>query len=135
MTSPTRQFPSKNPQWTQGVAVVFVLAALIVLFAVLYAGKRDDAPQYDFTIKEVGGDSMLAYSTSDGLGYGEVLLAYGANMKLVDVNGQVIDRVELHAEDKIRVTIAPRNEVPDDPAPDPVLEQIVLLPDGSDEYV
>lgn len=135
MKSPTRQFPSKNPQWTQGVVVVFVLAALIVLFAVLYAGKRNDAPQYDLTIKELGGDSMLAYSTSYELGYGEILLAYGANMMIMDVNGQIIDRVELHAEDRIRVTIAPRIEVTDGPAPDPVLEKIVLLPDGSDEYV
>lgn len=136
MKSPTRQFPSKNPQRNQGIVVAFVLAALIVLFIVLYAANRGDAPQYGLTIKELGGDSMLAYSNSEELGYGEILLDYGANMVVEDVNGQVIDRGELHAEDRIRVTIAPRDEgLENDHVSDPVLEKIILLPDGSDEYV
>ena len=120
----------------QRFIALFIMAALIVLFIVLYAGKRGDAPQYELTIKELGGDSMLAYSTSEELGYGEILLAYGANMVVEDVNGQIIDRGELHAGDRIRVTAAPREEgLENDSTPDPVLEKIVLLPDGSDEYI
>jgi len=116
----------------QRFTALFIMAALIVLFVVLSAGKHGGAPQYVLKIKELGSDSMLAYSTSEELGYGEVLLAYGANMVVEDVNGQIIDRGELHAEDRIRVSITSQGENPDS---DSVLEKIVLLPDGSDEYV
>lgn len=111
---------------------LFIMATLIVLFTVLYAGKRNDTPQYDLKIKELGGDAMLAYSTSEELGYGEILLTYGKDMVVEDVNGQIIDRGELHTEDRIRVSITSQDENSES---DPVLEKIVLLPDGSDEYV
>ena len=126
----------KTPLKSQSIVVTFVLAALIVLFIVLYPGKKAGAPQYELRIKELGGDAMLAYSTSEELGYGEILLVYGENMVVEDVNGQIIDYAELSIEDRIQVTIAPREKDPDfDRYLDPIIEKIVLLPDDSDEYI
>jgi len=46
------------------------------------------------------------------------------------------DDAELSIEDRIRVTIAPREKDPDfDRYLDPIIEKIVLLPDDSDEYI
>ncbi len=91
MKSLANSFPMKMPCRSQSIIVTFVLAALIVLFIVLYPGKKAGTPQYELRIKELGGDAMLAYSTSEELGYGEILLAYGENMVVEDINGQIID--------------------------------------------
>ena len=136
MKSLTKSFPTKTPRKSQSVVVTFILAALIVLFIVLYPGKQDGAPQYELRIKELGGDAMLVHSTSEELGYGEILLVYGENMVVEDVNGQIIDYANLSIEDRIRVTIAPREKDPDfDRYLDPIITKIVLLPDDSDEYI
>jgi hypothetical protein len=142
MKSLTNSFPKKTPCKSQSVVVTFILAALIVLFVVLYPGDKEDALQYELRIKELGSDAMLVHSTSEELGYGEVLLVYGENMVVEDVNGQIIDFAELSLQDKIRVTIAPFEDRPEyhyEPEyyydRNPVVEKIVLLPDGSDEYI
>ena len=128
--------PAKTPRRSQSIVATFVLAALIVLFVVLYPGQKDNSLQYELQIKELGGDAMLAYSTSKELGYGEILLIYAENMVVEDVNGQVIEYAELSTDDRIRVTIAPREKDPDfDRYLDPVVEKIVLLPDDSDAYI
>lgn len=135
MKSLTNLSPAKMSRRSQSIAVSFVLAALIVLFVILYPGKQGEAPQYELRIKELGGDAMLAYSTSEELGYGEVLLVYDENMVVEDVNGQIIDYAELDIEDRIRVTIAPEKHPEDDYYLDPIVVKIVLLPDDSDEYI
>jgi hypothetical protein len=142
MKSQTNTFSTKTPRRSQSIIVTFVLAALIVLFIVLYPGKKEDTPEYELRIKELGGDAMLVHSTSEELGYGEILLVYGENMVVEDVNGQIIDFAELSLQDKIRVTIAPFEDRPEyhyEPEyyydRNPVVEKIVLLPDGSDEYI
>lgn len=136
MKSLTNSFPTKTPRKSQSVIVTFILAALIVLFVVLYPGEKEDTLQYELRIKELGSDAMLVHSTSEELGYGEILLIYGENMVVEDVNGQIIDYAELSIEDRIRVTIAPREKRPAfDYDLDAVVEKIVLLPDGSDEYI
>lgn len=136
MKSLANSFPMKTLRKSQSIVVTFVLAALIVLFIVLFPGKQAVAPQYELRIKELGGDAMLVHSTSEELGYGEVLLVYGENMVVEDVNGQVIDYAELNIEDRIRVTIAPREKDADyDRYLDPIIEKIVLLPDDSDAYI
>lgn len=136
MKSLANSSPMKTPRKSQSVVVTFILAALIVLFIVLYPGKEGEAPQYELRIKELGGEAMLAHSTSKELGYGEILLVYGENMVVEDVNGQIIDYANLSIEDRIRVTIAPREKDPDfDRYLDPIITKIVLLPDDSDEYI
>lgn len=120
----------------QSLVATFIIAALLVLFILLYPGRQTVQPEYEFKIKELGGDAMLAYSTSEELGYGEILLIYSENMVVEDVNGQIIDYAELNIEDRIRVTIAPRVKDPDyDRYLDPIIEKIVLLPDDSDAYI
>jgi hypothetical protein len=132
----THSFPAKTPWKGQNLIVTFVLAALLMLFILLYLGRQTVQPEYELKIKELGGDAMLAYSTSEELGHGEILLVYGENMLVEDVNGQIIDYAELSIEDRIRVTIAPREKDPDfDRYLDPIIEKIVLLPDDSDEYI
>ena len=122
---------SKAPQ----IITAFIVSALIVLFVLLFSAKHDE-PQYELTIKELGGTSMLAISESEELGLGEILLIYSDDMVVQDVNGQEIDYVELSIEDRISVDIAPREKDPDyDRYLDPVIETITLLPEGSDEYI
>ena len=120
-----------NPQ----IIIAFIVSALIVLFVVLFSANRPE-PEYELTIKELGGSSMLAVSDSEELGLGEILLVYDEDMVVKDVNGQVIDYAELSIEDRISVNIAPREKDPDyDRDLDPVIETITLLPEGSDEYI
>ena len=122
---------SKAPQ----IITAFIISALIVLFVLLFSAKHEE-PQYELTIKELGGTSMLAISESEELGLGEILLIYSDDMVVQDVNGQEIDYAELSVEDRISVDIAPREKDPDyDRYLDPVIETITLLPEGSDEYI
>ena len=122
---------SKAPQ----IITAFIISALIVLLVLLFSAKHDE-PQYELTIKELGGTSMLAISESEELGLGEILLIYSDDMVVQDVNGQEIDYAELSVEDRISVDIAPREKDPDyDRYLDPVIETITLLPEGSDEYI
>ena len=122
---------SKAPQ----IITVFIISALIVLFVLLFSAKHEE-PQYELTIKELGGTSMLAISESEELGLGEILLIYSDDMVVQDVNGQEIDYAELSVADRISVDIAPREKDPDyDRYLDPVIEKITLLPEGSDEYI
>lgn len=120
-----------NPQ----IIVAFIASALIVLFVVLFSANRPE-PEYELTIKELGSSSMLAISNSEELGLGEILLVYDEDMVVKDVNGQEIDYADLSVDDRISVDIAPRGKGPDcDRRPDPVIETITLLPEGSDEYI
>ena len=122
---------SKAPQ----IITAFIISALIVLFVLLFSAKHEE-PQYELTIKELGGTSMLAISESEELGLGEILLIYSDDMVVQDVNGQEIDYAELSVADRISVDIAPREKDPDyDRYLDPVIEKITLLPEGSDEYI
>ena len=122
---------SKAPQ----IITAFIISALIVLFVLLFSAKHEE-PQYELTIKELGGTSMLAISESEELGLGEILLVYSDDMIVRDVNGQEIDYAELSVADRISVDIAPREKDPDyDRYLDPVIETITLLPVGSDEYI
>ena len=122
---------SKAPQ----IIMAFIISALIVLFVLLFSAKHEE-PQYELTIKELGGTSMLAISESEELGLGEILLVYSDDMVVQDVNGQEIDYAELSVADRISVDIAPREKDPDyDRYLDPVIETITLLPEGSDEYI
>ena len=122
---------SKAPQ----IITAFIISALIVLFVLLFSAKHEE-PQYELTIKELGGTSMLAISESEELGLGEILLIYSDDMVVQDVNGQEIDYAELSVADRISVDIAPREKDPDyDRYLDPVIETITLLPEGSDEYI
>lgn len=122
---------SKAPQ----IITAFIISALIVLFVLLFSAKHEE-PQYELTIKELGGTSMLAISESEELGLGEILLVYSDDMVVRDVNGQEIDYAELSVADRISVDIAPREKDPDyDRYLDPVIETITLLPEGSDEYI
>ena len=122
---------SKAPQ----IITAFIISALIVLFVLLFSAKHEE-PQYELTIKELGGTSMLAISESEELGLGEILLVYSDDMVVQDVNGQEIDYAELSVADRISVDIAPREKDPDyDRYLDPVIETITLLPEGSDEYI
>lgn len=111
-----------------GLVILFIIAALIVLLAVLY-GAKDHEQEYELTILELGGTSMLAHSTSEELGTGEILLVYADDMVVQDVNGQIIDLAELNIEDHIRVSIEQES------AAEPVIDRITLLPEGSDEYI
>ena len=77
---------SKAPQ----IITAFIISALIVLFVLLFSAKHEDK-QYELTIKELGGTSMLAISESEELGLGEILLVYSDDMVVRDVNGQEID--------------------------------------------
>lgn len=118
-----------------GLVILFVIAALIVLLVVLY-GTKDSNREYELTIMELGGTSMLAHSTSEELGTGEILLVYANDMVVQDVNGQIIDFAELGIEDRIRVELAPREKIPGSESYlDPVIETITLLPEGSDRYI
>lgn len=122
---------SKAPQ----IITAFIISALIVLFVLLFSAKHEE-PQYELTIKELGGTSMLAISESEELGLGEILLVYSDDMVVQDVNGQEIDYAELSVADRISVDIAPREKDPDyDRYLDPVIETITLMPEGSDEYI
>ena len=122
---------SKAPK----IITAFIISALIVLFVLLFSAKHEE-PQYELTIKELGGTSMLAISESEELGLGEILLVYSDDMVVQDVNGQEIDYAELSVADRISVDIAPREKDPDyDRYLDPVIETITLLPEGSDEYI
>ena len=122
---------SKAPQ----IITAFIISALIVLFVLLFSAKHEE-PQYELTIKELGGTSMLAISESEELGLGEILLVYSDDMVVQDVNGQEIDYAELSVADRINVDIAPREKDPDyDRYLDPVIETITLLPEGSEEYI
>ena len=122
---------SKAPQ----IITAFIISALIVLFVLLFSAKHEE-PQYELTIKELGGTSMLAISESEELGLGEILLIYSDDMIVRDVNGQEIDYAELSVADRISVDIAPREKDPDyDRYLDPLIETITLLPEGSDEYI
>ncbi len=123
--------PAKN----QNLIIGFIIAALIVLFVVLFAANRDE-PRYELTIKELGGSSMLALSDAKELGVGEILLVYGDDMVVQDVNGQIIDLIDLDVEDKISVSLAPHEKVPKDGVlADPVIGAITLLAVGSNEYI
>ena len=136
MKSRTNSFPTKTSRKSQCLVVTFILAALLVLFILLYPGGQTVQPEYELKILELGGESMLAHSTSKELGYGEILLIYDENMVVEDITGQVIDFVELSPEDRIRTTILPREKDPEyDRYLDPVVDKIILLPDDSDDYV
>ena len=136
MKSTMKQSPVRNPRRSNNPIVTFILAALLILFVILYPGKPEEPPQYDLKIMELGSDAMLAHSDSEELGYGEVLLNYGSDMVIEDVNGQIIEFADLSIEDEIRVSIAPREKDPEyDRYLDPVVEKIILLPDDSNEYV
>ena len=124
-----------NVRRDAGLVILFVIAALIVLLVLLYGAKNSNR-EYELTIMELGGTSMLAHSTSEELGTGEILLVYADDMVVQDVNGQIIDFVELGIEDHVRVTLAPREKIPGSGGYlDPVIETITLLPTGSDEYI
>lgn len=110
------------------LVILFVIAALIVLLAVLY-GAKNSGKEYELTILELGGTSMRVQSTSEDLGTGEITLAYSDDMTVQDVNGQIIDLAELSTEDRVRVSIQK------DSAVEPVVDRITLLPEGSDEYI
>ena len=69
---------SKAPQ----IITAFIISALIVLFVLLFSAKHEE-PQYELTIKELGGTSMLAISESEELGLGEILLVYSDDDKTV----------------------------------------------------
>lgn len=113
----------------QNMVVAFIIAALIMLFVILFAANRDE-PKYELTIKDLGGTSMLATSNSQELGTGEILLSYSEDMVVQDVNGQIIDYTELSVEDRINVELADVEE-----GADPVIDVITLIPEGSDEYI
>ena len=65
--------------------VLLVIAALLVLVMIFLPEREPNEPQYELTIRELGATSMLAGSTSEELGYGEVLLVYGEDMVVEDV--------------------------------------------------
>ena len=115
----------------QNVVIAFIIAALIVLFVVLFAAGHGE-PRYELTIKELGGTSMLAISNSEELGTGEILLTYADDMVVQDVNGQIIDYAELSVADRISVEIESGSK---DAEGEPVIEAITLLPEGSDEFI
>ena len=111
------------------VVIAFIIAALIVLFAILHAAGRDE-PQYELTIRELRGTSMLAVSDCEELGMGEIELNYSEDMVVQDVNGQIIDYADLSVEDRINVELADVEE-----GAAPVIDVITLIPEGSNEYI
>lgn len=120
----------------QNIIVLFVVAALIVLLVILFRSRGETPEQYEVTIMELGGDSMLAHSSSDELGIGEMLLIYAEDMIVEDVNGQIIDYAELGIKDEIRIEIEPRVKHPEyDYYLDPVVTKITLLPDDSNDFI
>ena len=118
-----------KPRKNQNMVVAFIIAALIVLFVILFAANRNE-PKYELTIKELDGTSMLAISNSQELGTGEIKLNYSEDMVVQDVNGQIIDYAELSVEDRINVELADMEE-----GAVPVIDVITLIPEGSDEYI
>ena len=136
MKSTMKKSPKKGLRVNSSLVIILILIILIVLLMILSPDKTSKQPQYDLKIKELGSDSMLVSSDSEELGYGEILLIYGSDMVVEDINGQVIDFAELNIEDEIRVSIAPREKDPEyDRYLDPVVEKVILLPDDSNEYV
>ena len=115
--------------------VLLVIAALLVLVMIFLPEREPNEPQYELTIRELGATSMLAGSTSEELGYGEVLLVYGEDMVVEDVNGQEISYDELGVADKIRVSLLPGEKDAQGNPSEPVISRIILLPGGQDDYV
>ena len=124
-----------NVRRNAGLVILYVIAALIVLLVLLFSTKGPTM-KYELTIQALGEGSMTAISNYEDLGAGEVLLVYSEDMRVQDVNGQVIDLAELSAENRIRVELAPREKIPGSGGYlDPVIESITLLPEGSGEYI
>lgn len=115
--------------------VLLVTAALLVLVMIFLLERKPNEPQYELTIRELGATSMLAGSTSEELGYGEVLLVYGEDMVVEDVNGQELGPGELSVDDRVRVQLVPGEEGAQGKASEPVISHILLLPGGSDDFI
>lgn len=115
--------------------VLLVIATLLVLVMIFLPERKPNEPQYELTIRELGATSMLAGSTSEELGYGEVLLVYGEDMVVEDVNGQELGPGELSVDDRVRVQLVPGEEGAQGKASEPVISHILLLPGGSDDFI
>ena len=99
--------------------VLLVIAALLVLVMIFLPERKPNEPQYELTIR----------------GYGEVLLAYGEDMVVEDVNGQELGPGELSVDDRVRVQLIPGEEGAQGKASEPVISHILLLPGGSDDFI
>lgn len=118
----------------KGIALAGMAIVLAAILAAVHFGSSPEG--YVTTIKEIGSDSMLVHSKSEELGYGEILLIYDEDMIIRDVNGQEISLGELDISDSIRIEIQPREKHPEyDYYLDPVVDTMILLPDGSDDYI
>lgn len=127
----------KNMKCNRKVKGIAAAGMAIVLAAILAAAHLGSRPEgYVTTIKEIGSDSMLVHSTSEELGYGEILLIYDEDMVIRDVNGQELGLGELDISDSIRIEIQPCEKHPEyDYDLDPVVDTMILLPDESDDYI
>ena len=92
--------------------VLLVIAALLVLVMIFLPEREPNEPQYELTIRELGATSMLAGSTSEELGPGE-----------------------LSVDDRVRVQLVPGEEGVQGKASEPVISHILLLPGGSDDFI
>lgn len=125
----------KTTRKKPNTVVLLIIAALLVLALILLPERNAGEPQYELTIRELGGTSMLAASASEELGYGEILLVYSEDMVVEDVNGQEISYDELGVADKIRVSLLPGEKDAQGNPSEPVISRIILLPGGQDDYV
>ena len=88
------------------------------------------------TIKEIGSDSMLVFSSSEELGRGEILLTYDEDMVIRDVNGQELSLDELAPSDNILIKIRPHEKnSKNSNRLDPVVETMILIPDDSNDFI
>jgi len=111
--------------------VIFIIAALTVLLMILCCSSRSE-PRYELTIKEIGTDSITVISNYEELGAGEIQFRYDEDMLVQDVNGQVIDLIDLRADDRIFVEFSDKES---DSQTLPAVEMITLIPTGSSEYI
>ena len=116
-----------------GTIVLFIIAALMVLFALLHwaVDSRMESPLPEARIKSFNESGLIVESKSDALGAGDIALHCDpTTIQVEDVNGQQIDYLELQASDAIRVSIS--KEKCDG---QPVVDRIILLPNDISVYI
>ena len=109
-----------------GTIVLFIIAALMVLFALLHwaAHDTDRAPMYDATIRKISDAGIVVKSKG-----GEKLLPFEPEkLRVEDINGQVIDCQELHTDDRIKVAVKKDGEKT-------LVDRIILLPNDISVYI
>lgn len=120
-----RQAGQRNSS-DSGTIVLFIIAALMVLFALLYWAAHDTsrAPMYEATIQTIS-DAGIVVKSKDG----EKLLPFEPEkLRVEDINGQVIDCKELQTDDRIKVAVKKDGEKT-------LVDRIILMPDDISVYI